>query len=133
MSLETRTVLASPLFLTKPPPSFGEITSEKTAHPVLLGDLEDPNLIVDFAATLPLNDMAKVAMMELREAFIQTMNTFQLRVGDLAIVDNRIAVHGRTSFVPRYDGTDRWLQRVYGHLDNRRSRVNRTGGGSVLY
>jgi len=21
--------------------------------------------------------------------------------------------HGRTYFVPRYDGTDRWLQRVY--------------------
>ena len=26
--------------------------------------------------------------------------------------DNTIAVHGRTPFVARYDGTDRWLQRA---------------------
>lgn len=118
--------------MTKPPPSFEDITSEEIPHPVLLGDLEDPNILIDFAATHPLNDAAKVAMMEMREAFIKTMTTYELRVGDLAVVDNRIAVHGRTSFVPRYDGADRWLQRVYGHLDNRRSRVNRPGGGSVL-
>lgn len=125
-------MLASPLFLTKPPPSFGDLANYQTARPVLFGDLEDPNIIVDFAATHPLNDTAKKAMMELQEAFITTMNTYQLSVGDLAVVDNRIAVHGRTSFVPRYDGTDRWLQRVYSHLDNRRSRVHRIGGGSVL-
>lgn len=125
-------MLASTLFLTKPPPSFGNTTSDQKLHPVLIGDLDDPNILIDYAATHPVNDTAKVAMMELRESFIKTMNMYQLCVGDMAVVDNRIAVHGRTPFVPRYDGTDRWLQRVYGHLDNRRSRVNRQGGGPVL-
>ncbi|QER90441.1 oxygenase (plasmid) [Streptomyces tendae] len=32
--------------------------------------------------------------------------------GDLLIIDNDTAVHGRVAFRPRYDGTDRWLKRV---------------------
>ena len=36
-----------------------------------------------------------------------------LEPGDLLMVDNRRAVHARTAFRPRYDGQDRWLQRVY--------------------
>jgi L-asparagine oxygenase len=128
----TRQVLAEPRFMTEPPPSFGSLGGVRSAHPVLLGDPEDPNVLVDFAATHPLDDAAQQAMAELREAFTATMAAHRLRVGDLAIVDNRIAVHGRTSFTPRYDGEDRWLERVYAHLDNRRSRVDRPGGGAVL-
>jgi L-asparagine oxygenase len=118
----TRRVLAEPRFLTEPPPSFGAPGGVGSAHPVL----------VDFAATHPLDDAAKAAVAELREAFVETMTAHRLRVGDLAVVDNRVAVHGRTSFTPRYDGEDRWLERVYAHLDNRRSRVDRPGGGPVL-
>lgn len=35
-----------------------------------------------------------------------------LEKGDLLIMDNHHIAHGRTSFKPRYDGTDRWLQRL---------------------
>lgn len=31
--------------------------------------------------------------------------------GDLIFIDNTHVVHGRACFVPRFDGTDRWLQR----------------------
>lgn len=55
-----------------------------------------------------------------------------LRPGELAFVDNRVAVHGRTSFRPRHDGRDRWLHRTFVHLDNRRSAGHRPGGGAVL-
>lgn len=34
-----------------------------------------------------------------------------LEPGELLIDDNRRVVHGRTSFPPRYDGTDRWRMR----------------------
>ncbi len=37
----------------------------------------------------------------------------QLQAGDLLVIDNRRCLHGRNSFVPRHDGTDRWLERVY--------------------
>lgn len=39
--------------------------------------------------------------------------------GDILLVDNDIAVHGRVPFQPRYDGTDRWLKRVLVHLPGR--------------
>ncbi|MEZ5272765.1 MAG: TauD/TfdA family dioxygenase [Ilumatobacteraceae bacterium] len=35
-----------------------------------------------------------------------------LEAGDLLVVDNHVAVHGRTAYTPRFDGTDRWLQRA---------------------
>lgn len=35
-----------------------------------------------------------------------------LEPGDLLIVDNDVAVHGRGAFRARYDGSDRWLKRV---------------------
>lgn len=132
LSERTVAVLAAPRFLTEPPPSFGDLNSVTPAHPILVGDPEDPNILVDFAATHPLDDGAAAAMAELREALMRTMSALALRVGDLAVVDNRLAVHGRTSFTPRYDGQDRWLHRVYAHLDHRRSRVDRKGGGAVL-
>ncbi|MFB7209814.1 TauD/TfdA family dioxygenase [Streptomyces sp. NPDC056255] len=132
LSEKTRAVLSEPRFLTEPPPSFGTLDSVTPAHSVLNGDPEDPNVLVDFSATHPLDDEARHAMAELRDAFMETMSALSLRVGDLAVVDNRLAVHGRTSFTPAYDGADRWLHRVYAHLDHRRSRVDRAGDGAVL-
>ncbi|MEU9782992.1 TauD/TfdA family dioxygenase [Streptomyces phaeochromogenes] len=129
-------VLAEPRFRTDAPPSFGARDGDgdgaRSVHPILQGDLADPNVVVDFAATHPQDDMAKIAMAALRDAFVTTMSAHRLQVGDLAVVDNRVTVHGRTSFVPRYDGSDRWMERVYAHLDNRRSRVDRPGGSPVL-
>jgi hypothetical protein len=33
--------------------------------------------------------------------------------GDLLVVDNRRALHGRVPFEARHDGSDRWLLRAY--------------------
>jgi hypothetical protein len=35
-----------------------------------------------------------------------------LEQGDVLVIDNDVAVHGRVPFQARYDGTDRWLKRV---------------------
>ena len=31
---------------------------------------------------------------------------------DLLVIDNEKTIHGRKPFQPRYNGTDRWVQRV---------------------
>jgi L-asparagine oxygenase len=36
-----------------------------------------------------------------------------LRPGDVLVVDNRQAVHGRSSYTPRFDGRDRLLRKVF--------------------
>jgi L-asparagine oxygenase len=35
----------------------------------------------------------------------------------MLIIDNRRSIHARSIFSPRYDGTDRWLQRIYARRD----------------
>jgi L-asparagine oxygenase len=35
-----------------------------------------------------------------------------LGAGEVLVIDNDVAVHGRSPFQARYDGTDRWLKRV---------------------
>jgi hypothetical protein len=35
-----------------------------------------------------------------------------LEAGEVLVIDNDVAVHGRQPFRARYDGTDRWLKRV---------------------
>ncbi|MGY4099704.1 TauD/TfdA family dioxygenase [Nocardia sp. R16R-3T] len=49
--------------------------------------------------------------------------TAALAPGELLLVDNDVAVHGRVPFSARYDGTDRWLKRVNVRLPERRRRA----------
>ena len=51
------------------------------------------------------------ALESLHQAVKQATKSIVLDAGDLLVIDNDRAVHGRTPFVPRYDGTDRWLKR----------------------
>ncbi len=55
-----------------------------------------------------------------------------LREGDLFLFDNRRVMHARTPFEPRYDGTDRWLQRVIISDDLGRSTDRRTNRRRVV-
>ncbi|WP_371784933.1 TauD/TfdA family dioxygenase [Streptosporangium subroseum] len=133
LSSGAREVLGSPQFVTAPPPSFGAGAGDATTpHPVLSGAPDDPDLRVDLAATEPLGPRAADALSELAELFDRTAQTFRLLPQDLVIVDNRVTVHGRTAFQPRYDGRDRWLQRTFVCADLRRSRAWRPGDGHVL-
>jgi hypothetical protein len=55
---------------------------------------------------------AVAALEELNEAIEKHTKEIILQTGDLLIIDNATTVHGRKPFQARYDGTDRWLQRV---------------------
>ncbi len=48
--------------------------------------------------------------------------TAVLDPGELLLIDNDVAVHGRVPFTARYDGTDRWLKRVNIRLPQRERR-----------
>jgi L-asparagine oxygenase len=56
----------------------------------------------------------------------------RLEPGDLLIVDNMRALHGRTRYAPRYDGADRWLLRSWVVRDLRRSESVRPDDGRVI-
>jgi L-asparagine oxygenase len=126
-----RTTLHEARFVTEAPPSFTS-ASRSGPRPVLAGSEEDPDVCVDFHATSAIDPAAARALSALRDALMAVESELVLRPGDMVFVDNRLVVHGRIAFWPRYDGTDRWLHRIFVHLDNRRSRATRIGNGAVL-
>ncbi len=132
LSAADRDALSSMEFETSCPPSFGQPAGTQVRHAVLAGDPDDPDLCVDFAATTPVTTRAEDALRELGKLCEQEALTVRLAEGDLAVVDNRTTVHGRTSFTPRFDGQDRWLQRTFVATDLRRSRAHRPDDGYVL-
>jgi L-asparagine oxygenase len=46
-----------------------------------------------------------------------------LNAGDALIFDNKAVLHRRRSFEAKYDGTDRWLQRVYCKAKNKAKNI----------
>lgn len=126
-----RTILREPRFVTDAPPSF-QAAGRSEPRPVLTGSPDDPDLCVDFHATSPVDAVAARTLSRLRDALGEVECELALEPGDMVFLDNRLVVHGRIAFAPRYDGSDRWLHRVFVHLDHRRSRLYRTGNGAVL-
>lgn len=126
-----REALSRTEFVTELPPSFGGHDGG-TEHAVLTGDWEDPDLRYDESATRAVTPEGRAALTELSAVVRRHHDGVVLRPGDLVIVDNRVAMHGRSAFTPRYDGRDRWLQRVFAFADLRRSRALRPGDGTVF-
>ncbi len=62
------------------------------------------------------------------------MAGYRLQPGDCVFIDNSRTVHGRASFNPRYDGSDRWLKRLNITRNLRASRAWRlTPDSRVIY
>lgn len=99
---------------------------------VLDGPPERPHVRVDFAETEGADQKAQLALRALRAAADRARVVVQLRAGDLLIIDNHRALHGRTPFVPRYDGADRWLLRSFITKDLRRSESVRHADARIV-
>ena len=56
-----------------------------------------------------------------------------LKPGEIAWIDNRYAVHGRSAFSPKYDGYDRFLIRAFATLDYSKSEYARPDGNRMVY
>lgn len=130
MSARALDILRRPDFRIRVSSSFGGGAQVGAAIPalrvpVLSRSRVRPELVADFHAMDPIGPAAAAALAELREALMAVMVGSVLDAGDLMIVDNRVAVHGRTSFRPRYDGSDRWLRRCFAVSDLRASRDGR--------
>jgi len=56
--------------------------------------------------------LAVEALLKIEAAIQQCIREIVLETGDILVIDNNTSIHGRKPFQPRYDGTDRWLQRI---------------------
>jgi len=95
--------------------------------PVLSGDPERPTMVFDADLMQGTDPDADAALQALAAATAGHHTSVTLERGDLLIIDNQVAVHGRSPFAPRFDGTDRWLQRAFVVPDLAASATERKG------
>lgn len=110
-------ILRTPQFYSSYPASF---TRGRTGpvprsgpHPAVFGPYDRPFMRFNSHTTHAAGAEATAALKALSEALEAVCHNVVLEPGDLVVVDNHVAAHGRSAFVPRYDGRDRWLRRFY--------------------
>lgn len=120
-------ILRKPLFRMRIAHSFVGTDDVLLASPkpILSGEYSDPEICVNFYGTIGIDEASNEALQYLKNSLERAMIDIALSPGDLLIIDNRIALHARTSFEPKYDGSDRWLQRMFVVSDIRRSMASR--------
>lgn len=122
-------VLAQPRFRTAVDESYLHGRRNVLGEPmaVLTGDRARPEMCFDADLMVGMDPEADEALLALSAAVDEHHTSVPLATGDLLVVDNRAAVHGRTPYEPRFDGTDRWLQRSFVVADLAASAGDRTG------
>jgi len=106
--------------------NFGNANAARGKGPlikVLYGNPLSPMIAYDDEYVAGINSTAQGALDRLRAVLHEGMNEVELQPGDILLIDNLKAVHGRTAFRARYDGTDRWLQRLLVTRDLRRAEM----------
>ncbi len=125
-------VLFKPQFVFHPDPSHPTDTQSETAA-ILFGDKESPYIRFDpYSMDTPEDREARQAFHYLKEKIDEKITGIVLEPGDVMFIDNYKAVHGRSSFKARFDGTDRWLKRIAIARDLRASREVREAPASRL-
>lgn len=115
LSPETLEVLFQPRFRIGIDESFlnGRENVLGEPAPVLSGDPASPKMVFDEDLMVGTDPQANAALSELGQAVSRRHARVNLQAGDLLIIDNARAVHGRSTYKPRFDGSDRWLQRTF--------------------
>jgi L-asparagine oxygenase len=131
-------LLREPLWMTGVDESF-----RTNGHALAAGDLRGPVAVLEGVAADPLirfdQDLDRGITPEasaLTEHIVGEYPTSRrahvLEAGQLLFVDNRRAVHGRSPFAARFDGSDRFVIRTFVVRDLARSGHARPGGGRIV-
>jgi alpha-ketoglutarate-dependent taurine dioxygenase len=122
-------VLRQPRFRTAVDESFlnGATSGLGAARPILSGSESDLTFVYDVDLIVGVDSAAQDVLERLASAVRESTRCVVLDAGDLLVIDNNVAVHGRTPFVARFDGTDRWIQRTFVVSDLSPSASDRVG------
>jgi len=122
-------VMFQPRFRTAVDASFlaGRSNELGPARALVTGTRSEPTFVFDADLTVGIDADAEDALAAVRSAIAAVETSVVLESGDLLVVDNNVAVHGRSPFGARFDGTDRWLQRTFVVTDLAPSAADREG------
>ncbi|WP_329348594.1 hypothetical protein OG226_09595 [Streptomyces sp. NBC_01261] len=135
LTAQERRSLREPLWTTTVDQSFldtGLILSARVVRgpmPILRGAEDDPFIVFDHDLMRGISDEAEVLRTTVQQRYLVRRIGLSLAPGEMVLIDNRRAMHGRSVFAARYDGTDRFVSRSFVTADPARSRHARPGNG----
>jgi len=91
------------------------------------GDDKDVGWVFDQDLMRGITPDAEDLRLKLVDVYMKHRTSIVLKPGDLLWIDNRRAVHGRSHYTPRFDGTDRFLVRSFVTFDFQKSAAVRRG------
>lgn len=75
------------------------------------------NLVFDQDLMFGITEESNLLVKKIVDIYYQHRISHNLKPGEIIIIDNRHAVHGRSPFFPKYDGKDRFLVRCFSVFD----------------
>ncbi len=112
----TIATLRQPLYRIAAPDSFLDAVGQRVwsrPTPIISGSADHPESRVNFNGVTALTPVAAAALAAFQDALDAVTMKIVLQPGELLIIDNRKAVHGRIRFKATFGPQARWLQRAY--------------------
>jgi L-asparagine oxygenase len=133
---EERELLRLPLWKTGVDLSFKLNQTEfiegdiRGPFPIISGDEHDPKLVFDQDLMFGINEESNNLFKKVIDIYYQYRNQHNLQTGEIILIDNMRAVHGRSPFYPKYDGADRFLLRCFAVYDYEFTSYARTNNNN---
>jgi L-asparagine oxygenase len=96
--------------------------------PIISGNSNDPRLLFDQDLMFGTNEKSCQLIKKIIDIYYKHRIQHNLQTGEIILIDNMRAVHGRSPFYPKYDGNDRFLIRCFGVYDYDFSKYARQDG-----
>lgn len=93
--------------------------------PIIYGSEEDPRLVFDQDLMTGIDEESHKMISRIVDIYYTHRIRHNLKPGEIILVDNNRAVHGRSPFTPKYDGYDRFLIRCFAMFDYEKSAYAR--------
>lgn len=116
--------LREPRWMTQIDDSFKPYIPDPNAirgpYPILTGPEDDPYILIDQDLMHGVTRESQELLDKVVQTYIEHRDGIALQSGDLLLLDNPRAMHGRSLFAPRFDGKDRFIARGFVVRDRRR-------------
>lgn len=99
---------------------------------ILNGSLDDPQLIFDQDLMKGLTEESNNLIHKIVDIYYKHRLEHNLKQGEIILIDNNRAVHGRSPFFPKFDGMDRFLIRSFSTFDYDKSEYARLCSGRII-
>jgi L-asparagine oxygenase len=100
--------------------------------PILYGSKDDPRLVFDQDLMEGITPEANLLVEKIVDIYYTHRISHNLKPGEIVLINNHKATHGRSPFTPKYDGTDRFLTRCFGIFDYKKSEYVRLHGTRIV-